>query len=83
MFSTPGRLALGLAGVALIALAIGLLAPAGCNDGSTGCCVMCSGSCPCGDSCAPCGEVCTKVRGCACDEASAALRTSDAAAETR
>jgi len=81
----PARVLLGAAGVAAMAMAVGFLtAPqTACNDGSTGCCIMCTGTCACGDSCEPCGQVCTKVQGCACSGARAALRgaTPDASSD--
>lgn len=82
---SPLAVVLGLAGVAGFAVLIGFLtAPQiACNDGSTGCCIVCSGTCPCGDVCAPCGDICTKVHGCACSEATAALQAPDASAQER
>jgi hypothetical protein len=38
---------------------------AGCNDGSTGCCMICS-ECACGNSCVSCSVKCTSPKGCAC-----------------
>jgi hypothetical protein len=69
-----------IGGTAGLALGLGLLlAPqAGCNDGSTGCCIVCMGSCPCGDSCVACGPVCTKLKGCACGSERSSLEARDA-----
>jgi len=38
---------------------------AGCNDGSTGCCMVCP-ECACGNSCTSCATRCTLPKGCAC-----------------
>ena len=37
----------------------------GCNDGSTGCCMVCP-ECACGDSCISCSVKCMQPKGCAC-----------------
>jgi hypothetical protein len=37
----------------------------GCNDGSTGCCMVCP-ECACGDECISCATRCTRPKGCAC-----------------
>src|SRR5450432_1343516 len=37
----------------------------GCNDGSTGCCMVCP-ECACGNSCLSCATRCTQPKGCAC-----------------
>jgi hypothetical protein len=47
-------------------LATILFAIGGCNDGSTGCCMVCNGSCACGDMCQDCAYKCTLPHGCAC-----------------
>jgi hypothetical protein len=38
----------------------------GCNDGSTGCCMVCMGSCACGSGCIACSTKCSLPKGCAC-----------------
>jgi hypothetical protein len=46
----------------------------GCNDGSTGCCMICP-ECACGDSCISCAMKCTQPKGCACGSMPAARET--------
>jgi hypothetical protein len=67
MLARKGRTAIGLrlaAGLTLLATM--LIATGGCNDGSTGCCMICNGSCACGNSCQDCSVKCTLPHGCAC-----------------
>jgi hypothetical protein len=47
---------------------------AGCNDGSTGCCMICP-ECACGNSCSSCSTKCAQPKGCACGS-NTALRES-------
>jgi hypothetical protein len=69
IFQIPARSqrARGLRFGAVLALLVTLLtAIDGCNDGSTGCCMICNGMCACGNSCQDCSIKCTQPHGCAC-----------------
>jgi hypothetical protein len=77
------RLRFGIIGALTVCLFPAALAVdlAGCNDGSTGCCVVCP-ECACGNACVSCADKCTSPKGCYCGSttnlASAALSASAA-----
>jgi hypothetical protein len=66
------RLRFGVIGALTICLLPAGLAldVAGCNDGSTGCCVVCA-ECACGNQCVSCADKCTSPKGCYCGSTTA------------
>jgi hypothetical protein len=76
-FLRVAALIAGGAGLGM-ATAVAVSSVPGCNDNSTGCCMICHGTCACGDQCVPCGQICGKPKGCACTEETAAQLEPDA-----